>query len=131
VNRGDQFMNDFIFEHYVSVAWPAIAIVLPLMLVAVLFTRRTGRLKAVAVALVTYLAIVVLGMSSDIKHLSLIGVAHALIAFGIAALAVEYLKVWAGWLLFVPCFFIAIVVIFNIVNQGMGLELMGRWIASG
>ena len=36
-------MNDFIFEHYVSVAQLTIAIVLPLMLVAVLVTRKTGR----------------------------------------------------------------------------------------
>jgi len=124
-------MNDFIFEHYVSVAPLTIAIALPLMLGAVLFTRKTGRLKAVAVALVAYLAIVALGMSDSIKHLSLIGVAHGLIAFAIAALAARHLDVRAGWLLFVPCFFIAIVVIFNIANQGMGLELMGRWIDSG
>lgn len=122
-----KFVNDFIFEHYASVAQLTIAVVLPLMLGAVLFTRKTGRLKAVAVALLAYLAIVALGMSGNIKHLSLIGVAHGLIAFAIGALAVKYLRVKAGWMLFVPCFFIVIVIIFNISNQGIGLELMGRW----
>lgn len=124
-------MNDFVFEHYVSVAQLTIALVLPLMLGAVLVTRKTGRLRAAAVALIAYLAIVALGMSGNIKHLSLIGVAHGLIAFAIAALAARHLEVRAGSLLFVPCFFIVVVVVFNLANEGMGLELMGRWNDSG
>ncbi|MEX2498957.1 MAG: hypothetical protein WD397_08810 [Wenzhouxiangellaceae bacterium] len=124
-------MNDFIFEHYVGVAQLTIVTVLPLMLGAVLMTRKTGKLQAAAVALVVYLAIVALGMSDNIKHLSLIGVSHGLIAFAIAALAARHLNVRAGWLLFVPCFFIVVVVLFNLVNEDMGLELMGRWTDSG
>ena len=127
-------MNDFVFEHYVSVAQLTIALVLPLMLGAVLVTRKTGRLRAAAVALIAYLAIVALGMSGNIKHLSLIGVAHGLIAFAIAALAARHLEVRevrAGSLLFGPCFFIVVVVVFNLANEGMGLELMGRWNDSG
>ncbi|MEX0914309.1 MAG: hypothetical protein WDZ60_00305, partial [Wenzhouxiangellaceae bacterium] len=62
-------MNDFIFEHYVGVAQLTIVTVLPLMLGAVLMTRKTGKLQAAAVALVVYLAIVALGMSDNIKHL--------------------------------------------------------------
>jgi len=124
-------MNNFIFEHYVSVAQITIASVLPLMLVAVLATRKTGKLKAAALALIAYLAIVALGMSGNIKHLNLIGVAHALIAFAIAGLAARHLDVRAGWLLFVPCFFIVVVVLFNIVNDDIGLELLGRWNNSG
>ena len=44
-------MSDFIFEHYVGVAQITIAGVLPLMLVAVLLTRKSGKLQAAAVAL--------------------------------------------------------------------------------
>jgi len=123
-------MNDFIFEHYVSVAQLTIPGVLPIMLVAVLVTRKTGKLQAAGLALIAYLAIVALGMSGNIKHLNLIGVAHALIAFAIAGLAARRLEVRAGWLLFVPCFFIAMALLFNIANEGFGLELMGRWTAS-
>lgn len=122
-------MSDFTFEHYVGVAQITIAGVLPLMLVAVLVTRKTGKIHAAAVALLAYIAIVALGMSDNIKHLSLIGIAHALIAFAIAALAARHLDVRAGWLLIVPCFFIVVVVLFNVVNEDIGLELMGRWTA--
>ncbi len=120
-------MSSFIFEHYVSVAPVMIAGTLPLMLAAVLITRKTGRLRAAALALVVYIAIVALGMSGDIKHLTPIGLAHALIAFSIAVLVARSLRVRAGWLFMVPCFFILVVVLFNIANEGMGLELMGRW----
>jgi len=122
-------MTDLIFEHYVPVAQLTIAGVVPIMLVAVLVTRNTGKLKAAALALIAYLAIVALGMSGNIKHLSLIGVAHALIAFAIAGLAARHLDLRAGLLLFVPCFFIAVALVFNIANEDMGLELMGRWTA--
>jgi len=124
-------MNDFIFEHYVSVAQLTIASVLPMMLVAVLVTRKSGKLQAAGLALIAYLAIVALGMSGNIKHLSLIGFAHALIAFAIAGLAARPLHLRAGWLLFAPCFFIAVALVFNIANEDMGLELMGRWTAPG
>lgn len=124
-------MNDLIFEHYVGVAQITIASVPPLMLVAVLVTRKTGRLQAAALALVAYLAIVALGMSVNIKHLNLIGIGHALIAFAIAALVARHLGVRAGWLLVVPCLFIVVVVLFNIANEDIGLELMGRWNKSG
>lgn len=120
-------MSSFVFEHYVGVAQITIASALPLMLVAVLITRKTGRLRAATVALVAYIAIVALGMSSDIKHLTPIGIAHALIAFAIAAMAARHLQVRAGWLLLIPCFFIFVVVVFNLLNEGIGLELMGRW----
>ena len=120
-------MSSFVFEHYVGVAQITIAVALPLMLVAVLITRKTGRLRAAAVALVAYIATVALGMSSDIKHLTPIGIAHALIAFAIAAMAARHLQVRAGWLLLIPCFFIFVVVVFNLLNEGIGLELMGRW----
>jgi len=124
-------MNDFVFEHYVEVAKITIVGVLPLILIAVLVTRKGGRLQGAALALVAYVAIVALGMSGNIKNLSLIGIAHALIAFAIAALAARKLSVGAGWLLLVPCFFILVVVIFNLLNEGIGLELMGRWSKSG
>ncbi|MBL37623.1 MAG: hypothetical protein CMP07_04365 [Xanthomonadales bacterium] len=124
-------MSDFIFEHYVGVAQITIAGVLPLMLVAVLLTRKSGKLQAAAVALLAYIAIVALGMSGNVKHLGLIGVGHALIAFAIALLAARHLDVRAGWLLLAPCFFIAVVVLFNVANEDMGLELMGRWNKSG
>ena len=124
-------VSDLIFEHYVPVAQIAIIGALPLMLLAVLITRTDGRLKAAGLALVAYVAIVALGMSSDIKHLTPIGVGHALIAFTIAALAARRLRMRAGWLLIVPCFFILVVVFFNIANTGIGLELMGRWNTPG
>jgi hypothetical protein len=76
---------------------------------------------------VAYIAVVALGMSSDIKHPSPVGIAHALIAFAIAALVVRRLRVRAGWLLLVSCFFILVVVVFNLANDDFGLELMGRW----
>lgn len=120
-------MSAFIFEYYMGVAQITIAGVLPLMLVAVLLTTKGRRLRATSLALVAYLAIVALGMSSDIKHLSPIGIAHALIAFVIAILAARELGVRAGWLLMVPCFFILVVVLFNMANENVGLELMGRW----
>ena len=124
-------MSDFVFDHYVGVAQITIACVLPLTLVAVVLTRKTGKLQATALALVAYLAIVALGMSSDIRHLSPIGIAHALIAFAIAVLVARQLKVHAGWLLLVPCLFILVVVLFNLANEDIGLELMGRWNRSG
>ncbi|QKK03053.1 MAG: hypothetical protein HND55_10615 [Pseudomonadota bacterium] len=124
-------MIDFIFEHYVGVAQVTIASVLPLMLVAILVTRKTGRLQAAGLALVAYLAIVALGMSGNIKHLNLVGVVHALIAFAIAALVARHLDVRAAWLLAVPCVFIVVVVLFNMANEDLGLELMGRWNSSG
>lgn len=124
-------MSEFLFEHYVIASQIAIAGVLPVMLVAIAITRKTARLQAAAVAFIAYLAIVALGMSSDIKHLTLIGVVHALIAFAIAAFAARYLKVGAGWLLMVPCFFILVVVLFNLANEDIGLELMGRWNRAG
>lgn len=126
-----EFMTDFIFEHYAGVAQFTIASTLPLMVGWVLITRKTGRLPGAAVALLAYLAIVALGMSDNIKHLSLIGIAHALIAFAIAGLAARHLAVRAGWLLVVPCLFIIVVVFFNLGNEGIGLELMGRWNKSG
>ena len=124
-------MSEFIFEHYVGVAQITIAGVLPLMLVAVLVTRKTGRIQAAALALLAYLAIVALGMSGNIKNLSLIGIGHALIAFAIAVLVARRLRVRAGWLLLVPCFVIVVIVLFNVANEGIGLELMGRWNNSG
>ena len=120
-------MSDFLFEHYVSVAQISIAATLPVMLVAVLVARKTARLRSAALAFIAYLAVVALGMSGDIKHLSLIGVAHALIAFAIAGIAARHLAVRAGYLLYVPCLFITVVVLFNLANQDIGLELMGRW----
>ncbi len=120
-------MNHFIFEHYVNVAQIAIVGALPVMLVAILVKKKAGRLRAAAVALLAYVAIVSLGMSGDIKNLSLVGIAHALIAFFVAGLAVRHLAVRAGWLLWLPCFFIVIVLLFNMANENVGLELMGRW----
>jgi hypothetical protein len=105
-------MSGFVFDHYVPVAQITIASILPLMLVA-------------------YIAVVALGMSSDIKHLSPIGIAHALIAFAIAVLAARRLSVRAGWLLLVPCLLMLVVVLFNLANDDVGLELMGRWNRSG
>lgn len=124
-------MSDFIFNHYVMVAQLTIATALPLMLVAVLVTRKTDRLRAAALALIAYIAIVALGMSNDIKHLTLIGIAHALIALAIAVMVARHLRTRAGWLLLTPCLFIIIVVGFNLSNDGIGLELMGRWNRSG
>lgn len=120
-------MNGFIFENHVWISQYAIAISLPVMLGGVLIQTSDGRFRAALVALVAYLAIVTLGMSDDIKNLSLIGVAHALIAFAIAGFAVRHLKVRSSCLIFAPCFFIGMVVLFNLANEGMGLELMGRW----
>jgi hypothetical protein len=124
-------VSGFVFDHYVPVAQITIASILPLMLVAVLITRKTGRLRACALAFVAYIAVVALGMSSDIKHLSPIGIAHALIAFAIAVLAARRLSVRAGWLLLVPCLLMLVVVLFNLANDDVGLELMGRWNRSG
>jgi len=46
-------------------------------------------------------------------------------------LAARQLKVRAAWLLLVPCLFILVVVLFNLANEDVGLELMGRWNRSG
>ena len=124
-------MSEFIYEHYIGVAQITMVGALLLMLGAVLITKKTGKLRAASVALVVYVAIVALGMSDNIKHLSLIGIAHALIACAIALLAVRHLRVRAGWLLLIPCFFIVIVVFFNAANESVGLELMGRWNKTG
>ncbi|MGK7295488.1 MAG: hypothetical protein ACNS61_06610 [Candidatus Wenzhouxiangella sp. M2_3B_020] len=124
-------MSSFVFEHYIGVSQIAIAVALPLTLVTALVAGKGGRLKAVAVAFTAYLAIVALGMSSDIKHLSLIGAAHAAIAFVIAGATARHLGLRAAWPLLVPCLFIAVVMIFNVAHDGMGLELMGRWNQSG
>lgn len=121
-------MREFIFQHYVLFAQLAISLSLLLVLIGVGFNAKKDKIKRVTITFLSYLGIVSLGMSSDIKHLSYIGIAHGLIALTLAYSSVRYLALKSAYLLYVPCLFILLVVLFNLFNQNSGLELMGRWI---
>jgi NAD/NADP transhydrogenase beta subunit len=92
-----------------------------------LFTVKEGKIIQSVKAVLVFLALVALGMSDNIKHLNLIGVAHALIAMIMTFFAIEHFRTKVAYLLWVPCLLIAIVVVFNLFNSGIGLELLGRW----
>ena len=120
-------MSDFIFDHYFPIAQGTIAAGFAVLVVGMLITTRTSRLKRGALAACIYVALVGLGMSEDIKHLSPLGLLHAATALAIAGVAVGHFKQRIALLLYVPCVLMGIVILFNLVQQGRGLELMGRW----
>jgi len=120
-------MNDLLFEHYVSIANVVVPGGLALLIVGMLVFPAKRRVIDCLSSVGIYAAVVALGMSEDIKHVSLIGFAHAATAFAIVILAIRSYKTRASWLLAIPCLLILIVLIFNIANEQRGLELMGRW----
>ena len=120
-------MNDLLFEHYVSVANAVVPGGLALLIAGMLLFPAKRRVIDCLSSMVIYVAVVALGMSKDIKHLDVIGYAHAATAFAIVILAIRSYKNRASWLLAIPCLLILVVLIFNIVNEQRGLELMGRW----
>lgn len=120
-------MKDLIFEHYFHISTPVILTGWLLVAFGMLVWPSGNRWKDALLAVVIYIAIVALGMSGNIKHLSPIGIAHALIAFWIAWLAIRHYQNRTAYLFLVPCCFILIVIGFNLVAESRGLELMGRW----
>jgi len=122
-------MNDLFFEHYVSVASLVVSGGLALLIVGMLAFPAKRRVTDCFSSMAIYVAIVALGMSEDIKHLSLIGYIHAATAFVIVILAIRSYKNRASWLLAIPCLLILVVLVFNMANGQRGLELMGRWTA--
>jgi len=120
-------MNDLLFEHYVSIAGFVVPGGLALLILGMLIYPAERRVIGCLSSMAIYVAVVALGMSEDIKHLSLIGFAHAATAFVMVILAVRLYKNRASWLLAIPCLLILVVLVFNIANEQRGLELMGRW----
>jgi hypothetical protein len=83
--------------------------------------------RKVTLAFLVYVALVGLGMSKDISYLNLIGLLHALTAICIAVVCYQYIQNIFSSFLFVPCALIVFIVCFNLLNDSMGLTLMGRW----
>lgn len=120
-------MKDFIFDYYFQVSSSLILSGLVLIGLGMLIWPAGSRWKDSLFAVLIYIAIVALGMSGNIKHLSPVGVIHAITAFCIAWFGIRYYGNRVPYLLLVPCFFIFVVILFNISSEGRGLELMGRW----
>jgi len=120
-------MSDLLFKHYVSVANAVVLGGLALLIVGMLVFPAKRRVIDCLSSMVIYVAVVALGMSADIKHLNLIGYAHAATAFAIVILAIRSYRTRASWLLAVPCLLILVVLVFNMAHEQRGLELMGRW----
>ncbi len=123
-------MKNLIFEYYFQVSSSVILGGLALIGLGMLIWPVGNRWKDSFFAVLIYIAIVALGMSGNIKHLSPIGFIHAATAFCIAWLAIRYYKNRISYLFLVPCFFIGVVILFNISSEERGLELMGRWTTS-
>lgn len=122
-------MKNLIFEYYFQISSPIILGGLVLIGLGMLIWPANSRWKDSCLAVLIYIAIVALGMSGNIKHLSPVGFVHATTAFCIAWLAIRYYKNRISYLFIIPCFFIAVVIMFNISSEDRGLELMGRWTA--
>ncbi len=120
-------MSDFIFNNYIWFSWSVISVSFIALILGMLFTVKEGKIIQSVKALLVFLALVALGMSDNIKHLNLIGVAHALIAIVITFFAIKHFRTQVAYLLWVPCLLIVIVVVFNLLNSCIGLELLGRW----
>lgn len=123
-------MNDLVFEHYVPIARVALVTGLLFLIVGMLVYPAKRRVIDCLSSSVLYVIVVALGMSANIKHLSVIGIAHAATAIGIVIIAIYTYKNRASWLLAIPIFLILVVLVFNLVNDQRGLELMGRWTSS-
>ncbi len=120
-------MSDFIYNNFIWFSVSAISVSLIALIVGMLFTVKEEKTKQIAKAILVFLALVALGMSDNIKHLNFVGFAHALIAFVITFFATKHFRTQVAYLLWVPCLLIAILLIFNLLNTGIGLELFGRW----
>ncbi|HKJ89842.1 MAG TPA: hypothetical protein VJ960_01820 [Oceanipulchritudo sp.] len=120
-------MNNLIFQYYVPVASSFILGGLILIGMGMLLWPVTSRLKDSLFAVLIYISIAALGMSGNLKHLSPIGLIHAITALSLAILAIKHYKNRISYLFLVPCLFTGVVLLFNLFSEGRGLELMGRW----
>jgi len=120
-------MSAIVFDHFIWVSWISISVSFTTLILGMLWKIKTPHVLSMARLSCMFIAIVALGMSSDIKHLNYIGICHALIATAIAVFATRHLKTKFAYLLFVPCSLIAIVIVFNLLHKNIGLELLGRW----
>ena len=116
-----------VFDYYMYVAAPLLSVSLLTMCFGLAFSPIEAKGKKFALAFVSFVALVGLGMSKDISYLNLVGILHALTAIGIAAICFKYVGNIYSSLLFVPCALIVFVVCFNLLNDDVGLTLMGRW----
>ena len=123
-------MTDFIFDYYFEFSLATASFALVLIMIGVPITQREQKFKSTLLTISAYIAITALGMSSDIKHLHPIGFAHALIAVTIALVVVKSVKSGFAKLLFAPCGLMLIVMVFNLLHDGKGLEMFGRWVAA-
>jgi hypothetical protein len=121
-------MKDWIFESYFYVSSVTILAALLVLVLGMLFWPAGNRWKDTGLAVLIYIAIVALGMSGNIKHISPIGMVHALIAFMIAWLAIRHYGNRVSYIFLIPCFLMVVVIVFNLSSEGRGLELMGRWV---
>ena len=116
-----------VFDYYMYVALPILAVSLLTMCLGLAFSPIEAKVKKVALAFFAFVALVGLGMSRDISHLNLVGILHALTAISIATICYKYFRSIYSTFQFVPCALIVFVVCFNLLNDDVGLTLMGRW----
>ncbi len=118
---------DLIFEHYPLVAQSLISGSLLLGIVLVWW----GKWRELPVAPVRfalfYLLLVVLGLSTDLKYVSGIGVAVVIAQWWIVGSVKRYFSTGALALLAVPALLSSWVLILNHGYTDRGLELMGHW----
>jgi uncharacterized membrane protein YadS len=120
-------MSEFIFNNYIWFSWSVISVSFVALIPGMLYTVKEEKIRQTLKAVLVFIALTALGMSDNIKHLNLIGFAHFLIAVAITFFATKYFRTRVARLLWVPCLLILIVVIFNLLHSGIGLELFGRW----
>ena len=123
-------ISDVTFEYYFTFSVVTSGFAFVLMVVGLLIHQKQQKLKTTLAMILAFMAIVALGMSNDIKHVNFIGCIHAIIAFCIAIRFATSSKSVFAKLLYVPCGLIVIVLLFNILHVGRGLELFGRWITA-
>ena len=123
-------MSDFVFEHYFQFSLVTTCVAFFVMAVGLLFTVSEQKILKTSKAVATFLVLVALGMSANIKHVDLIGVSYAALSLVLAYLVIRRLENHFAYLLFIPCVLTIIVIMFNLVHSDRGLEYFGRWSAA-
>ena len=116
-----------LYEYYVSTAQLLMATTLLAVVIGYPMLLREQKLPGTLKGVVVWSAVTALGMSSDIKHLSFIGLMHAAVAWGIIAWHIQQSPIMLARVLLVPGVLIVVVLLFNVYHTDVGLELFGRW----
>jgi hypothetical protein len=120
-------MSEFVFNNYIWFSCSVISVSFITLVLGIAFTNNESRLKKSVKSGLVFISLIVLGMSSDIKNINYIGILHSVIAFTIAFYAVKSFGNKVAYCFWVPCLLMLVVIIFNYFNNGVGLELFGRW----